>query len=811
MNQADKIKEQVEQRLQDQQSGKTFKDIGRVSQTRKERSAYKLITSKILVDLEDDSVMAYNMTKKENVWAEIDIKSEKERGVTSGAAFLKVKIREAVPTRPKDSKTARASYVTFLEEYQLKLYNCTTVSHIQELSEYYKKLDTSNIIGLFINPEFLTASDERKKQIESELKLNKNLYSIFIYGASYLIYKLVNEIFGSRFENILFNRSDASYQIWNSAREKEPITEEESKKLIEIINERENKFIQANEKKMNDYKNYSDNELKEHFKDWNTSPQVLKIWKSNINSFREFAIDYYQRRISKEQGLFKIKKEESKPRGNDWGWFENTEEKKSEEKNSEVREIINTKPPLSYIKRTGGYVINEVTPKQIINTFGFSAVNYGNYVDDKWSKEHTKHFLEAICDLGEMLNIDIKKANQLGKLSIAFGAKGRKGASATYYPQTKDINLTKSNGDGSVAHEWGHYFDNVIVELDSKRATNQFATQGFSIDFELKSLFKELTDFIYNGNPGYTPLLPCKFYAKKPKGDVYVLVRERYGWERKNVEIKETIEETLSAVSSLAVMNQNLYQNQLNVYGYIIDAFGLESYNIPLKLSTSYLYHKTAYRAFAYCYKETNDKTITVAVPRSKYWTSIVELFARSWETVILKKLIDKNRVSNYLVDSIPMEDIISEGYSSPYPSGKELDYLEILIDKIIAAFKKRFDINDFIAPSDFRSDIYIDFKQGESGLTGKGMIIKKEKQENVEVDFVDNGKIIKEVEQSIDVQTKIEEHTSEAEKVVLPEKKLPKNKTVEKDKKVVVKKEVSDKQKKINEILDINLDEIEI
>ena len=65
--------------------------------------------------------------------------------------------------------------------------------------------------------------------------------------------------------------------------------------------------------------------------------------------------------------------------------------------------------------------------------------------------------------MAEMLNIDIKKANELGKLSIAFGAKGRKGHAAAYFPQTKDINLTKGNGDGSVAHEWGHYFDNVIV------------------------------------------------------------------------------------------------------------------------------------------------------------------------------------------------------------------------------------------------------------------------------------------------------------------------------------------------------------
>jgi len=112
------IKEQVEQRLQQQQSSKEFKDIGRVAQTKKEKSAFRLINSKMLVDLEDDGVMAYNMVKKDNVWKEIDVQAERERGVSAGAVFMKIKIREAVPTRPKDEKKSRSQSVLFLENLQ---------------------------------------------------------------------------------------------------------------------------------------------------------------------------------------------------------------------------------------------------------------------------------------------------------------------------------------------------------------------------------------------------------------------------------------------------------------------------------------------------------------------------------------------------------------------------------------------------------------------------------------------------------------------------------------------------------------------
>lgn len=750
MSELNKIKEQVEQRLQEQQASKTFKDIGRVAQTKKERSAYKLITSKILTDLEDDAVMAYNMTKKENVWSEIDVKAEKDRGVTSGAAYLKVKLREAVPTRPKDEKATRKSYVLFLEDLQARLFNCYNVEQISALATYYRNLDLTNTIGLFIEPEYLTASPERKSEIETVLKRNSNIRIAFLYGGSTLVKKIINEIFSSRFENTLFNASDAANQIWNDAKEKEPITEEESKILIEKINQREKAFIEANELKLNEYKNYTDQQLREHFSEWRGIPAD---WKKDIDAFRKFAVDYYERRISKEQGIYKIRREAAKPRNNDWSWFEKPETKQAQTKKDEERETINTKPPLSYIKRTGGYKIEQITPAQIIDTFGFSAVNYGVYVDDKWSKEHTKHFLEAICDMAEMLNIDIKKANELGKLSVAFGAKGRKGQAAAYFPQTKDINLTKGNGDGSVAHEWGHYFDNVIVEQDIRRATNNFATEGAVQDSELRMLFKELTDFIYKGNPEYTPLLPCRFYAKKPTAEVKNLVWNGYSWTQKPIEIKATIDETIQQViaenNRIGSMDENFYSSQLRIFGYIIDAFGLEEYNIPLRLKTSYLYHKTAYKRFAYCFKETDTKIVTAVVQRTKYWTSIVELFARSWETVILKKLMDKNRVSNYLVDSIPTEDIIAEGYNAPYPTGKELEYIENIIDRIIVAFKKKFMIGSFIPPSNIRADVYLDFKGEESGLTGDGMVIEKDKKGKKEVLFVEQGKVIEDVKTS--------------------------------------------------------------
>lgn len=752
------LKEQVEQRLQEQQATKEFKDVGRVAQTRKEKSAFRLINSKMLVDLEDDSVMAYNMVKKDNVWKEIDIQQEKERGVSAGAVFMKVKIREAVPTRPKDEKVTRAMYVLFLETLQNDLLGCFTY---QQVIEYLEKLRTGdtqeNIITRFVDGRYDKEGEDYRQEVFAKLAISNPRLWREIQRPYRVTQRLIKEIFGARLQNMLFRASDAAAVIWSEAKDKEPISEDESKEQIARLQLVKENSRTTTLERLKEYKEADDKKLKSLMLGWTNASRV---YGTNYEGFRQFGINYYEKELTTKAESFDKRIAASKPRGNDWSWTEKPEKEGLEDEVKKPKEeAINTKEPLSYIKRTGGYKIETLSPREIVDKFGFSAVNYGVYVDDRWSKEHTKHFLGAMSDMGQMLNLDIKKTNQLGKLSIAFGAKGRKGAMATYFPQTKDINLTKSNGDGSVAHEWGHYFDNVIVELDQKKATNQFASDGYSPDFEIKQLYKELFDFILKGDPLYTPKIPMKFYAKKSTdGDApsySVIEKDSYGYQRyvsKKIELKDTIEATLEGIEGLAVVDQNRYNTQLRVFGFIINHFGLEHYEIPMQLKTSYFYHKSAFKFFKYCF-ETEKGMVLGAASRTKYWTSNVELWARAWETMVLKKLLDKGRVSNYLVDGIPLEDIILEGYNRPYPAGKELDYIETLMDKIIIAFKKKFEVGDFIAPSQFIENEYIEFKKGDVGETNKGMVIEVS-NEGKEVQFVDDGKVVEEVKEPIEEPT---------------------------------------------------------
>jgi hypothetical protein len=750
-----KIEERVEQRLQEAQANKEFKDIGRVSNLKKTKAAYRLIDMGNLSEIEMDEVQAFNIVKKDLVWQAIDVDAEKEKGTTAGGTWLKIKIREAVPTKPDNSKEKRASYVLFLNKLQADLSECYNVKQIEDLGAKYRKLGISDIISYLLDATYAEKSQEDKNIVDEKVK--KNYRIAMIYGSERLMSQLIEEVFSKRFANILFNKGDTSYATYKEAKDKEPITQEQSIDLIANLEKRKEMFVSSNRTNQEQYKNYTIPQLKNAMDTkWQLSPMSKAAYKENIENFRIWAIDYYERQIKRGVVEYDTKIEAAKPKDNDWSWTNVTKEK-SEKKSSENKLIINKKEPLSYIKRTGGYKIGEVSEKVLIDKFGYKAVNYGNYVDDKWSKQHTKFYLQAMSDLGEFFNINIKELNELGGLGIVFGGKGHAGHLAAYYPQTKDINLTKSNGDGSVGHEYGHYFDNLMVDLDKKKAEPRLATENLeSIEnFEVRTAFSNIVDFFKKGNPLYTPKMKAKFFAQP--SDVAPTIpfyKDRY-WQKKPIEFKPTIEETIEQYLEILVFDENLYQTQVKVVGYIISHFGLNDYEVEVRLKTSMFHQKSAYNFFSYCYRQPSKynpnriEIVKAGDKRTPYWTSSVELFARAWETILLKKILDKNRRSDYLVSGIDLTDLNVEGFQNPYPSGSELEYLETLYDKLIVTVKKAFNLRDFAPYDSDREDTLVQFESKTKPEIKVGIDVTKGKKAEV-IEYIKDNNVVETASESV-------------------------------------------------------------
>ena len=136
--------------------------------------------------------------------------------------------------------------------------------------------------------------------------------------------------------------------------------------------------------------------------------------------------------------------------------------------------------PLDHIRRKNGLLVTDLQVHEqfLLQTFGFRAVEYGLYVKDKEGTEHLRHFISAMTDMCDGLNLSPKKLTEAGGLAIAFGSRGHGGKYAAFY-QTgyRIINLTKTKGDGTVAHEWMHYLDHVLfMHLFGGGSTEPFAS-----------------------------------------------------------------------------------------------------------------------------------------------------------------------------------------------------------------------------------------------------------------------------------------------------------------------------------------------
>ena len=102
----------------------------------------------------------------------------------------------------------------------------------------------------------------------------------------------------------------------------------------------------------------------------------------------------------------------------------------------------------------------DVSDKDFMDAFGFRGVQFGNWVKQQERQQSLNEAFDALHDLASILNIPTKAISLGGELGLAFGARGSGKAMAHFERSQVVINLTKTKGAGSLAHEWFHALDN---------------------------------------------------------------------------------------------------------------------------------------------------------------------------------------------------------------------------------------------------------------------------------------------------------------------------------------------------------------
>lgn len=117
------------------------------------------------------------------------------------------------------------------------------------------------------------------------------------------------------------------------------------------------------------------------------------------------------------------------------------------------------------IKRVGPAVIDkDVVGDDFINAFGIRGGEFGNWVNDKERQLNMNYCFEAFSDIADVLGIPCSAVAIGHRLGIAFGARGSGIALAHYEPNREVINLTRLKGAGNLAHEYFHFIDDMIAK-----------------------------------------------------------------------------------------------------------------------------------------------------------------------------------------------------------------------------------------------------------------------------------------------------------------------------------------------------------
>ena len=301
------------------------------------------------------------------------------------------------------------------------------------------------------------------------------------------------------------------------------------------------------------------------------------------------------------------------------------------------------------------------TGEDMMKSFGLRAVEYGNWASDTERQWHTEMCHASFKDLAGALGIPEEHIAINGRLGIGFGSRGKGGKHAGlahYEPDRRVINLTKMNGNGSLAHEWGHFMDNALF-----RAYNPGVGKvGFVSDGEVSNVPEKLrtamADVMKAIKTEVVPPSKVGELAKKKRD-----LKWKIEAERQNVRAAQVRFMRRGSTDE----DRQAYRDAVDKANAVIEEYNNVQTPRPDGTVTS--------------------KHLIAAQNMGKYWAKDVELFARSFESYVEDKLHKKGQRSSYLVDGT---------LHASNPSGTYLPHghphrerINAAMDKFIAAMKE--------------------------------------------------------------------------------------------------------------------------
>lgn len=290
----------------------------------------------------------------------------------------------------------------------------------------------------------------------------------------------------------------------------------------------------------------------------------------------------------------------------------------------------------------------DVTSEEFGKTFGFRGVEFGNWVSQGKGKADRQGMLnaayDALLDLAAVVGIPPKAISLNGSLGIAFGSRGKGKASAHYETDNIVINLTKTKGAGSLAHEWFHALDNYfsrrrgVTPFDGNNAAYNKANY---ITYKPEPMMALKTSL---NKQGLRPYLITKAeYDRKAERGVNFDPAEWTPDTNHPIGVRPTVEKAFAAVVSELDKSPMLQRSEK------IDKGKVDG-----------------------------------------YWSSIIERAARSFESYVIQRLEDQGIKNDYLANVVPIDAFQRNVGRYPYLTTEELKPVAEKFDTLFNAIETR-------------------------------------------------------------------------------------------------------------------------
>ena len=350
----------------------------------------------------------------------------------------------------------------------------------------------------------------------------------------------------------------------------------------------------------------------------------------------------------------------------------------------------------------------------MMQTFSFKGGEFGNWLNENDRQQSLNYGYDALLDLSKALSISPTDISLGGKLSIAFGSRGIGNALAHYEPDREVINLTKMKGAGSLAHEWGHALDDIIGK---QLEYSGFLTNNFRYSDSTSETIKNVVDAMK-----YKTV--CNEESMKKQNEEYLkrvtrmknLVNSLFPSEHlneKQMELKDILIQNLIHNAETASNNLLEYFTKGTGNKDIDDLSNLRKETVGRVISKEDRKQIAQLQNYVCSSKKQIGKEQRVETEFYKnsikfdeiysksghdYWSSTVEMFARSFACYVSDKLGYK---SDYLCGHADLAiGIIQNKDNEPevikaFPEGEERKLINEKIDKLIEFLKEKNILHD--------------------------------------------------------------------------------------------------------------------